>query len=1114
MSAPRATVVRLSAGLVLAAAAGLATGAGCVAGRPAGAPPEPEPRLAPGPGLDGVVPAGGAARFRFAAAPERPVQLAVDVDRDAAALSLRVRGPDGGDLPGPAAVDDWADGRRTFTVPRAGDQHVAVTAPAGSPATSFHLRLVPVDPTERAARQAAERAFAAAAAADRRPPAAGEDDGERRRRVGAGFAAAADAFAALGDAGAAADAAFEAGRAALADRDYARAVAWLERARDHAAAHGDPVGEADCLGTLAVALGRGLEHRDEALAAVDRAIELLGAAGGHRHDLAVNELNRGNLLLALGRMHEALASYESAFERAGDDAAVAARALAGQGVVHRNLGDFERADADYRHAEAVAAAQGELPRSQELSLRLNRAILDRLRGQPQAALTALHDLLDRARAAGEPEIEATALTNLGFLHSDLGETDAALDDHRQAIALAQARGWAQTASWNQVAIGWIWQSQGQTTRALDAFAGALAHPIAANVRAYALHGLGLCHLQLDRLEEAADELVAAQAAHRQNGSLSGQIDSGRALAEVYLRRGEPQRAAAAAAEALRLARQSEDPERVASALALRAELERAAGDLDAARASLVDALAAREEVRARLLDPQLRTSFVARWGELYEADVDLLMELDRKRPGQGWAAAAFEVVERSRARTLVELLGEARVDLTADLQPALAARQRDAEAALSAVQQQLMGEAALGDRRDAARLESLLAERDRRRRALRAVETAERAAVPGPRDLVRPEPLSVAEVQRLLGPDTALLEYALGEQRSFLFLVTPGAFHTYELPAAPELRRWIADARPADRPADALGREQAARASNQLYRVLVAPAAAELAGVARLLVVPHKDLLYLPFELLRTTPPWAARGGAADYLLARWTVAYVPSATVLAQLPAARPPDPAGKRLVAFANPRLAAAGGDAAERRDGAAAASSWNFRDLAWAEDEVHRIAAPYPSDGVAVFTGPAARESVVKHDPLVATARVLHFATHGRPGLDSAEISLLLAPDPPAEDGLLQMHEIFRLHLAADLAVLSACDTGLGVDVPTEGLVGLTRAFFYAGVPSVVASLWAVDDRSTAELMVAFYRRLDRGEDKATALRDAKLELLDRGRYGDPYYWAPFVLFGRPR
>jgi CHAT domain-containing protein len=141
-------------------------------------------------------------------------------------------------------------------------------------------------------------------------------------------------------------------------------------------------------------------------------------------------------------------------------------------------------------------------------------------------------------------------------------------------------------------------------------------------------------------------------------------------------------------------------------------------------------------------------------------------------------------------------------------------------------------------------------------------------------------------------------------------------------------------------------------------------------------------------------------------------------------------------------------------------------------------------------------------------------LHFAVHGVVCESSPERSglILTLDDDAVEDGILETREIFDLRLAADLVVLSACDTGVGRLVRGEGVVGLARAFFYAGVPSLVVSMWQVPDQSTADLMTAFYRHLDEGENKAAALRWAKIRLIDAGGGNSaPLYWAPFILLG---
>ena len=188
--------------------------------------------------------------------------------------------------------------------------------------------------------------------------------------------------------------------------------------------------------------------------------------------------------------------------------------------------------------------------------------------------------------------------------------------------------------------------------------------------------------------------------------------------------------------------------------------------------------------------------------------------------------------------------------------------------------------------------------------------------------------------------------------------------------------------------------------------------------------------------------------------------------------------------------------------------------YAPLLHARRELQSIATLFPEERRRVRTGRDASERALKQDELSHCA-ILHLATHGHTDAHApARSGLLFAPGDPDEDGLLQGVEILNLDLDADLVVLSACGSGLGKLVGGEGLVGVTRSFFYAGARSLVVSLWDVDDASTADLMRSFYRRLRQGGSAARALREAKQEIVrsDRPAHRFPYYWASFVLVGQ--
>ncbi len=343
------------------------------------------------------------------------------------------------------------------------------------------------------------------------------------------------------------------------------------------------------------------------------------------------------------------------------------------------------------------------------------------------------------------------------------------------------------------------------------------------------------------------------------------------------------------------------------------------------------------------------------------------------------------------------------------------------------------------------------------------------------------------------------------------------------------------------------------RLSKRLYRVLVEPARGAVAASDRVLLVPDGPLHLLPFgALLRETS--AASPDDARYL-AEWKPLHtVLSATVYAELKKTRrsapPASSGGPLLAAFGDPRYPRKithgnPEDVADARLRSAARLGFlgELEPLPHSRREVEGIAALYPSDTAKTYLGRDATEERAK--AVSRDTRMLHLAAHGRvddrfPLNSWLALSLPEAPADGQDNGLLQVWEIFeRVRLDADLVVLSACESGLGQEQGGDGLIGLTRAFQYAGARSVLASLWQVRDQATAELMVRFYRHLRSGLPKAEALRAAQLELIrgpveirpasggridssgkaEPGADGEPvtkdfsapYYWAAFQLIG---
>jgi CHAT domain-containing protein len=301
--------------------------------------------------------------------------------------------------------------------------------------------------------------------------------------------------------------------------------------------------------------------------------------------------------------------------------------------------------------------------------------------------------------------------------------------------------------------------------------------------------------------------------------------------------------------------------------------------------------------------------------------------------------------------------------------------------------------------------------------------------------------------------------------------------------------------------------------SKRLFRALL-ESIPESRTAARLIIAPDGALNLLPFEALRDHQ--------GEYLLKSRVISYVPSGTILDVLRRARKTEIAPSPFLGVGDVAYENQGGagrripapDTVRGRvlRGMADLSGMRLQDLPQTREEVEEIGKIVGPEAV-MLLGKDATETAFKKEPL-DQFRVLHLAVHGFADTQYPERSaLVLGTDPKSrDDGLLQVREIIRLRLNAELTTLSACDTGVGKLQGQEGVSSLVEAFLVAGSKSVVASLWSADDTFASALMNRFYQRLGKGEDTGSALRGAKIDLL--AKYGEqvsPFYWAAFIAVG---
>jgi CHAT domain-containing protein/tetratricopeptide (TPR) repeat protein len=523
---------------------------------------------------------------------------------------------------------------------------------------------------------------------------------------------------------------------------------------------------------------------------------------------------------------------------------------------------------------------------------------------------------------------------------------------------------------------------------------------------------------------------------------------------------------------------------------------------------------------------ETRAGFKATFRDYYRDYAETLIEMGRN-------SDAFVSTERYRARGFLSMVAERDLTFSEDLPADLVRDWKKTDADYAQVQAELSRSKfgadsaelhALGDRvRDAAE------KKDEVKRRIR--EASPRVAA-----LRYPAPFSVQEASNSLDTDTALLSYMVGVEQTLLFVVRPSVKQPLSV-----LRLSVGEVDLRKRTAD-LGRlireeapeAQVAGLSYRLYQDLIAPAIPLLARSKRLLILADGPLHRLPFAALVSR----IQDGRPEYLVERFALHSVLSATVYGEILKARTAAAREKALVAFGDPSYPRMDDERADKLSlnnlRSAVRTANGLSPLPFTRTEVDAIAKLYPEDSE-VFIGEAATEERAKET--ARNRRYLHFACHGV--LDenfpiNSGLVLSVPPDPKEgqDDGVLQAWEIIeKVRLDADLVTLSACETGLGKEEGGEGLVGLTRAFQYAGARSVLASLWAVSDESTADLMSRFYGHLKAGEAKVDALRAAQLEMIGGARQtgsnqtremggiaarsasntAHPFRWAAFQLVG---
>lgn len=471
-----------------------------------------------------------------------------------------------------------------------------------------------------------------------------------------------------------------------------------------------------------------------------------------------------------------------------------------------------------------------------------------------------------------------------------------------------------------------------------------------------------------------------------------------------------------------------------------------------------------ESMRSVLESEELRSSFFENKRQLYAGIIQAYFQT-------GNPEEAFNYNERARSRAFLDILGnKVHLARSADLME----RERDLQGKIRVLQAELAGTEEEDAKKGKLRQQLEEARKDYEEFLTRVQKEDKEQA-----SLMSVEPLTLEQVQALLGPEQTILEYFVMSRQALLWVVEKDSVRVLRIHLG---RKKLVSAVRALRKSISRPREGESfeRESRRLYSALLQPAMSLVRGKS-LLIIPHDVLHYLPFQALLSPQ--------GRYLIQDYSLDYLSSASLMEFTKEKKKAGgEAGDKALAMGNPNL----GDPA-----------YNLR---YAAREAKEVAETFP--GSAVYVGAqATKRRAVSLSP---EFDILHFAVHGvldeKHPLDSG---LLLAGGKNGV-GKLTAREIFSLRLKADTVVLSACDTGLGKVTRGDEVIGLTRAFLYAGASSVVTTLWRVDDRTSYELMKEFYTGL-KSTNKSEALRQAQLKIMEERP--SPFFWAAYALHGEP-
>ena len=780
---------------------------------------------------------------------------------------------------------------------------------------------------------------------------------------------------------------------------------------------------------------------------------------------AAQMFQQGIQQFCTGKYLDALQTYERVLViyRKRDKPSVVSDTLHQLGKVYAHLSQYERAWAALQEALAI---RRQLDDFRGTGRTLNHlGFVARRLSKYDEALELHQQALEIAKQTDDRRGMGQALHNIGAIYSTWGNYDRALEFYQQALDLHRQIGARFERGRTLNNMGNAYYLSGDYLKANEAYQQAIDLARAIDNRAgegRLLTNLGTLYRQRGNYFQAVLAYQQALAILDELGDRASVSDTFNSLGILYEYWGQYDTARDFYQQAFEIAQEINDTVGSANALSniayIREQQNQTELAIDIYKLAIEQFI---EQIIVAQSSDESKASFLEQYLDIYTSLIDLLWN-------QGRFQEAFNYVERARARVFLHQIASRPSNFRAN--SALFKKEQELRNQVNNLNQQIMNlHSGFSSQSQTRKITSIKSELNTRKREYLQLLKQIKQHNPEFADLVSINPAQIKEIQSLLDQDTTLIEYFVTEKRTLAFLITKDNITSVTLDVSGQD---LTEAVKALYEYDFATFQTIHPSSLQkLHQWLIAPLQNYL-STSKLGIVPHNILHYLPF---------AALTDGQQYLSARYALFSLPSASVMRFLQEKHKPD--NQILMALGNPTL-----------------------DLPYAQQEVETIATLYATQPL---TNTKAMESIVWSQ--ANQASILHLATHGEYNPINPLLSTLHLVEGNGHDGRLEIHEIYGLNLrrATNLVVLSACQTKIGKVSRGDEIVGLNRAFLYAGTPSIIASLWNIDDEASSLLMERFYIYLKEGKSKAEALQLAQKDT--RVKYPHPYYWSAFVLTG---